>query len=170
MPSEAGEKLIGILPSELCSASLTGSWEERLQNIETGDEKAEQFLEDIESFIEQLITKYSSLENEKQLFESEKTSLGDCPKCGKMVYEIPKGFVCENRDCDFAIWKNDLFFKSKKRSLTASNVKSLLSKGNVKMKNLYSAKTDKTYDATITLEDTSGKYARFGLIFEPKKE
>lgn len=44
-------------------------------------------------------------------------------------------------------------------------VKTLLSKGKVKVKGLYSAKKDKTYDAYVTYEDT-GKYINFKLDFK----
>ena len=35
------------------------------------------------------------------------------------------------------------------------------------MKNLYSPKTHKTYDARIIMEDTGGKYVNFRLEFTP---
>ena len=35
------------------------------------------------------------------------------------------------------------------------------------MKNLYSPKTQKTYDARIIMEDTGGKYVNFRLEFSP---
>lgn len=35
------------------------------------------------------------------------------------------------------------------------------------MKNLYSPKTHKTYDARIIMEDTGGKYVNFRLDFTP---
>lgn len=38
--------------------------------------------------------------------QSERVSVGKCPKCGKNVYEYPKSFSCEDRDCGFVIWKS----------------------------------------------------------------
>ena len=49
------------------------------------------------------------------LFPSKKESLGKCPRCGGSVVELKKGFVCENRDCGFAIWKESKFFTAKKK-------------------------------------------------------
>ena len=44
---------------------------------------------------------------------------------------------------------------------------SLLQEGSILMKNLYSPKTQKTYDARIIMEDTGGKYVNFKLDFTP---
>jgi DNA topoisomerase-3 len=41
----------------------------------------------------------------------------------------------------------------------------LLKDGRVEMKELYSEKTGKTYDATIVLDDDGGKYVNFKLEF-----
>ena len=42
----------------------------------------------------------------------QRVALGNCPKCGKPVYENKKGFGCSGwkpggKGCDFVIWKND---------------------------------------------------------------
>ena len=57
--------------------------------------------------------------------QTEKISLGKCPKCGGDVYEGEKNFYCSaGRDkCGFAIWKEDKFNKI---SITAANVKDVL--------------------------------------------
>lgn len=59
----------------------------------------------------------------------EKISLGNCPKCGKPVYENKKGFGCSGwkpggAGCDFVIWKYD---KAKKKKNTAEQVRKMLS-------------------------------------------
>lgn len=54
--------------------------------------------------------------------QTEKISLGKCPKCGGDVYESDKNFYCSNK-CGFAIWKEDKFNKI---SITAANVKDVL--------------------------------------------
>ena len=54
--------------------------------------------------------------------QTEKISLGKCPKCGGDVYESDKNFYCTNK-CGFAIWKEDKFNKI---SITAANVKDVL--------------------------------------------
>lgn len=46
----------------------------------------------------------------------------------------------------------------------------LLKKGRVKVKGMYSEKKDTTYDATVILDDTGGKYINFKLKFEKTKK
>ena len=42
----------------------------------------------------------------------------------------------------------------------------LLKKGRTKVKGMYSGKKDSTYDATVVLADTGGKYINFKLEFD----
>ena len=76
-------------------------------------------------------------------------------------------FYCENRDCQFVMWKNDRFFESRKKALTKQIAAELLKNGKAKVKDLYSEKTSKSFDAVILLADTGGKYVNYR--FEPKK-
>ena len=57
--------------------------------------------------------------------QTEKSSLGKCPKCGGDIYEGEKNFYCSaGRDkCGFAIWKEDKF---NAMTITAANVKDVL--------------------------------------------
>ena len=84
------------------------------------------------------------------------------------MVENKKGFTCENRDCRFALWKDNKFFSSKGKVLTKQNVAALLKNGRVKLSGLHSEKTGKTYDATVVMEDTGEKYVSFRLEFEAK--
>ncbi len=57
-----------------------------------------------------------------------KESLGNCPKCGRPVYENKKGFGCsgwkpDGRGCDFVIWKSD---RATKKKITAAQAKQML--------------------------------------------
>ena len=54
--------------------------------------------------------------------QTEKITLGKCPKCGGDVYEGEKNFYCSNK-CGFAIWKEDKF---NAMTITAANVKDVL--------------------------------------------
>lgn len=54
--------------------------------------------------------------------QTEKISLGKCPKCGGDVYESAKNYYCSNK-CGFAIWKEDKFNAI---TITAANVKDVL--------------------------------------------
>jgi len=77
------------------------------------------------------------------------------------VREATKGFFCDNGTCGFKLWKESKFWIAKKKPLTAVIVAALLKDGRVAVRGLYSEKTSKTYDATIILDDTGGKYVNY---------
>ncbi|MCL1855450.1 MAG: DNA topoisomerase III, partial [Clostridia bacterium] len=99
------------------------------------------------------------------LFPDDRNTIGTCPRCGSQVVEGPKGFSCANRDCRFSLWKDNRFFTSKRKVLTAAIAAVLLKEGRVPVKGLYSEKTRKTYDATVVLDDTGDQYVNFKLEF-----
>ena len=47
-PHTKGKALASVLPERLCSPQLTADWEQRLKRIESGEEKPEDFMRDIE--------------------------------------------------------------------------------------------------------------------------
>ena len=106
--------------------------------------------------------KLSFLHLDKQnLFQSERVIIGKCPRCSENVYEGKKNFYCGNRSCQFVMWKNDRFFEQRKKAFTPKIAAALLKDGKAKVKGLYSEKTGKTYDATVLLADTGGKYVNY---------
>lgn len=60
--------------------------------------------------------------------------------------------MCENRTCDFALWKDGGILKNAEKPLTSSDIRELLEKGAVKKTGLLSAKTNTKYDATLHLD------------------
>ena len=66
------------------------------------------------------------------------------------------------------MWKNDRFFTSKRKELTRKTAATLLKRGRVHMKDLFSEKKGVLYDAAIVLDDTGGKYVRYKLEFDKK--
>lgn len=67
------------------------------------------------------------------------------------------------------MWKNDRFFEERKVSFTPKIAAALLKDGSVKVKKLYSPKTGKSYDGSIVLADTGGKYVNYRITL-PGKE
>ena len=102
-------------------------------------------------------------EKTDNLFQSERVIIGKCPRCGENVYEGKKNFYCGNRSCQFVMWKNDRFFEQRKKVFTPKIAAALLKNGKAKVKGLYSEKTGKTYDATVLLADTGGKYVNYRI-------
>ena len=162
VPTKDGINLAVVLPESLTSPVLTAEWENRLTEIAKGNADPDEFMAEIEAQVRQLVKTYSCISADKQnLFQSERVIIGKCPRCGENVYEGKKNFYCGNRSCQFVMWKNDRFFEQRKKAFTPKIAAALLKNGKAKVKGLYSEKTGKTYDATVLLADTGGKYVNY---------
>ena len=174
IPTEKGKNLIAVLPDNIKSPILTAEWESMLKQVEYGELSATSFMDQIADMSRTLVKEHTAPEERfADLFPSSKgtghEAVGVCPRCGTPVYEGKKGFFCDNRECSFALWKDNRFFSSKKKSITKSVAAALLKEGRISMSGLYSEKTGKTYDAEVILDDTGGKYVNFKLEFPVKK-
>ena len=162
VPTKDGINLAVVLPESLTSPVLTAEWENRLTEIAKGNADADEFMAEIEAQVRQLVKTYSCISADKQnLFQSERVIIGKCPRCSENVYEGKKNFYCGNRSCQFVMWKNDRFFEQRKKAFTPKIAAALLKNGKAKVKGLYSEKTGKTYDSTVLLADTGGKYVNY---------
>lgn len=169
LPTQKGVSLITVLPEELQSPLLTAEWEQKLKQIEKGEIEPGAFMEEITDMVRKLVRHGCPVPESSVLFAEETKSIGVCPRCGNMVVERPKGFLCSNRDCRFALWRQNPFFAAKKKELTAAIALALLKEGRAFVKGLYSPKTGKTYDAAIVLDDSGGQYVNFKLEFPQKR-
>ena len=171
IPTKDGINLITVLPEALTSPLLTAEWEQRLTEIAGGSAEPSAFMDDIQKMAAELVATYSHIsEDGQKLFATQKEPVGVCPRCKEQVYEGKKNFYCGDRGCGFVLWKNDRFWLSRKKELTKKIAADLLKKGRVKVKGMYSQKKDTTYEATVILDDTGGKYVNFKLEFERRKE
>ena len=162
LPTKDGINLAAVLPEALTSPALTAEWETRLSEIAKGEADPDGFMAGIEAQARDLVTAYSCISEDKQkLFQTERVAVGTCPRCGETVYEGKKNYYCGNRACQFVMWKNDRFFEERKKAFTPKIAAALLKHGKVKIKGLFSPKTGKTYDGTVLLADTGGKYVNF---------
>ena len=162
VPTKDGINLAVVLPESLTSPALTAEWENCLTEIAKGNADPDEFMAEIEAQVRQLVKTYSCISADKQnLFQPERVIIGKCPRCGENVYEGKKNFYCGNRGCQFVMWKNDRFFEQRKKAFTPKIAAALLKNGKAKVKGLYSEKTGKTYDATVLLADTGGKYVNY---------
>ena len=174
IPTEKGKNLIAVLPDNIKSPILTAEWESMLKQVEHGELSATSFMDQIADMSRTLVKEHTAPEKRfADLFPSSRETaheaVGVCPRCGAPVYEGKKGFFCDNRECSFALWKDNRFFSSKKKSITKSVAAALLKEGRISMSGLYSEKTGRTYDAEVILDDTGGKYVNFKLEFPVKK-
>ena len=164
IPTKNGSSLIEVLPDALTSPKLTAEWENSLTQIAKNAADPESFMQDIEAMARELVEKYSVIsDTDRARFKEEKPVIGKCPRCGGDVYEGKKNFYCTDTDCAFAMWKNDRFFEERKTVFSAKIAAALLKSGKASVKKLYSPKTGKTYDGTIVLADTGGKYVNYRI-------
>ena len=170
LPTKDGINLVCVLPDTLTSPQLTAEWENNLTQIAKGKADPAAFMEGIEDMARELVKTYPFLsEADKGRFKEEKPELGKCPRCGSPVYEGKKNYYCSNKECIFTMWKNDRFFEERKVTFTPKIAAALLKSGKVNVKKLYSPKTGKTYDGTIVLADTGGKYVNYRIELPKKK-
>ena len=171
IPTKAGINLVTVLPEALTSPMLTAEWEQRLCAVAKGEADPGEFMEGIRSMTRELIQTYSHIsEDGQKLFAPEKEVIGNCPRCGKPVYEGKKNFACSDRSCTFVLWKNDRFWTSRKKELTKKMAADLLKKGRTNVKGMWSEKKGATYDAAVILDDTGGKFINFKLEFPKRKD
>ena len=105
--TEKGLNVIRLLGEHaLTSPGLTGDWEHRLTNIETGADSREAFMGDIVKFTEATVAELDANLKDVRI---PRANLGPCPVCGHDIVENRKGYSCWARDdpgCGFVIWKS----------------------------------------------------------------
>ena len=171
IPTQNGAALVSVLPDMLTSPQLTAEWENNLTQIAKGAADAGEFMQRIEAMARELVKENTAADKGKAAFTGgeEKPSIGKCPRCGCPVHEGKKNFYCSNRDCAFTMWKNDRFFEERKVTFSVKIAAALLKSGKANVKGLYSPKTGKTYDGTVVLADTGGKYVNYKIEIPKKK-
>lgn len=170
LPAKKGINLIAVVPELIKSPALTAEWEHRMKQVERGELSEAEFMSGIAELTTDLVKNNRTPKPEfMNLFPApigrSNEPVGICPRCGGKVQEGKKGFFCENRDCGFALWRDNRFFALKKKEINRTVAAALLEKGRVALSGLYSEKTGKTYSAVVVMEDT-GKYINFKLEFE----
>ena len=171
IPTKDGINLVCVLPEALTSPKLTAEWENNLTQIAKGKADPDAFMGGIEEMAKGLVKSYPFLSDEKKdLFKPERAELGKCPRCGSPVYEGKKNYYCSSRECAFTMWKNDRFFEERKVTFSPKIAAALLKDGKAAVKKLYSPKTGKTYEGTVLLADTGGKYVNYRVELPKKRK
>lgn len=162
--TDKGNSLITVMPEQIQSAGMTADWEQKLLLVERGQYDAEVFMKEICEMISSLVGNYEAVKGAEVLMSDGKV-IGKCPRCGAEVTERKKSWSCSNKDCRFALWKDNAFFSSIGKTLSASTAEKLLKDGKVHLKNCVSRKTGNNYDADLVLQTEADGSARFSLAF-----
>ena len=170
LPSTEGKELVKVMPEYLKSAVMTAEWENQLLLMEKGEITDTQFMGEITSLVRKILEVCREIpEEERRRFQMEREVIGKCPVCGCDVFEGKQNFYCSNRQCDFALWKENRFLGSMEKNLDKKMARELLDKACTHVKGLYSKKKDMKFDADLLLTLEDGK-PRFHLEFPKKKK
>ena len=169
IPTAEGRELIRVMPENLKSAGLTAEWENRLLLMERGELNGEQFMDDIVAMLEEILNGCRKIpEEERNRFQTAKELIGKCPVCGSDIFEGKRNFYCSNRQCDFALWKDNRFLEGMEKKLDKKMAKELLDKACTHVKGLYSKKKDARFEADLLMTLENGK-PKFHLEFPKRK-
>ena len=170
LPSTEGKELVKVMPEYLKSAVMTAEWENQLLMMEKGQITDTQFMGEITSLVSKILEVCREIpEEERRRFQTAREVIGKCPVCGCDVFEGKQNFYCSNRQCDFALWKENRFLGSMEKNLDKKMARELLDKACTHVKGLYSKKKDMKFDADLLLTLEDGK-PRFHLEFPKKKK
>ena len=162
--------MVKVMPEYLKSAVMTAEWENQLLMMEKGEITDTQFMGEITSLVRKILEVCREIpEEERRRFQTEREVIGKCPVCGCDVFEGKQNFYCSNRQCDFALWKENRFLGSMEKNLDKKMARELLDKACTHVKGLYSKKKDMKFDADLLLTLEDGK-PRFHLEFPKKKK
>ena len=170
LPSTEGKELVKVMPEYLKSAVMTAEWENQLLMMEKGQITDTQFMGEITSLVRKILEVCREIpEEERRRFQTAREVIGKCLVCGCDVFEGKQNFYCSNRQCDFALWKENRFLGSMEKNLDKKMARELLDKACTHVKGLYSKKKDMKFDADLLLTLENGK-PRFHLEFPKKKK
>ncbi|NJM55719.1 MAG: DNA topoisomerase III [Verrucomicrobiae bacterium] len=94
--------LNGLGVEVLTKPEMTGNWEYQLKQMERGQLRREQFMQEIRNLTQDLVGKAKQFEHDTIPGDFGKLQV-PCPKCGGEIHETYKKFQCQK--CDFALWK-----------------------------------------------------------------
>ena len=169
IPTHKGIALITVMPEEIQSPVMTAEWEQKLLEIEKRTMEQKIFMSEIEEMVRDLVSTYEVVKDANVLMHPACEPTGRCPVCGSNVVEKQKGYFCSNRDCRFALWKENRFFDSIGKKMTKQMAESLIRDGKVILRKCTSRKTGKTFDTTLVMTtDEKGKTC-FNMTFPNNK-
>lgn len=152
-----GEELIGYLQQQqtLVSPELTGDWEYKLKLIEQGKLPAAQFMGEVKSFAEQIITALNKKNDNS-------TGYGPCPFCSSPVIKGKVGFGCSG-------WKEGCQFRFHAKqfgtTLKEEDVPALLTAGRLNRPRKLVDDSGAETSGYITLD----KQGRIGILSREEK-
>ncbi len=152
-PTPKGMELIGLVERipvpELASPQLTGEWEKKLSQIESGNFERKQFMEEIKQLAVDMVEK---VKNKEDTGEREKMNqpVGKCPLCGAPVLENRSAFGCSRwkEGCSFTLWKRVL-----SRQISRIQAQKLIKTGRTDKISGFRSKKGRRFSARLVLQE-----------------
>ena len=120
--------------------------------------------------ITDLVQNYEAVKGADALLSSEDSRsrkiIGKCPACKGEIAEMQKGWFCTDRNCKFAIWKDNNYFKKLGKQMNAQLAQKLVRDGSARLTGCHSARTGKSYDATVMMTPDAEGRPVFELHFD----
>ena len=167
--TDKGNALVTVVPEQIQSPSMTADWEEKLLKIEHGEYDGDAFMGEISNMVSGLVKTYEAVKGADVLMQPERKVIGSCPACGSDVCETAKGWFCRDKNCKFALWKENRFFQTLGKQMTEELAKQLVNQGKARLTHCYSRKSGRYYDTTVHVETGEDGAAAFKLEFGGKK-
>lgn len=154
--TDKGTALVTVIPEQIQSASMTADWEKKLLEIERGEYDADDFMKEICEMITALVGTYEAVRGADVFLSPKGKVIGNCPDCGCEVSEQRKGWFCSNKNCQFALWKDNNYFKRIHVKMTSSLAEQLVKHGYARLSGCQSERTGKYFDCKVvmTAEDS----------------
>lgn len=169
-----GRELYRILPDEIKKADLTAKWWAMQEDIRSGEKDCTYLIKNVLETIravlgaehEQIgeLNAIAGKNGKSPVDATGRRIVGPCPKCGNDVVEKDKLFGCINRECEFALWKNDKFLAKLDKKMTVTLAKAFLTKRRALVKGMV-GKSGRPFDAVVCV-NFDGKYPQYSFEFD----
>ncbi|MEY8429382.1 DNA topoisomerase III [Lachnospiraceae bacterium 48-42] len=97
-----GKQLLELVPADLKKPELTAAWEMKLSDIAKGKQKKDNFIQEIETYTDELIHEIRTAEG---TFRHDNLTNTRCPRCQKRMLAVngknSRLLVCQDRECGY---------------------------------------------------------------------
>ena len=97
-----GKQLLELVPEDLKKPELTAAWEMKLSDIAKGNRKKGNFIQEIETYTDELIHEIRTAEG---TFRHDNLTNTRCPRCQKRMLAVngknSRLLVCQDRECGY---------------------------------------------------------------------
>ena len=164
--TQLGREFYQILPDSVRKVDVSAKWWWEQEKIKAGEMTPDDMAKDVMKTVNAILQSGAGRMKNAETYSAGATSseiIGKCPNCGQDVVEGSNSFRCRNRDCRFQLYKDNKFFASLGKKLTAKTASDMLKDKKVTLKGCKS-KAGNKYDAVVIC-DFSGDYPSYKLEF-----